>query len=205
MTTEWPDWRGETVVVVASGPSAADVPLQEARGCARFLAVKDAWRLCPWADMLYACDHHWWEAHDGVPDFAGIKIGHDRNTIRKWPDIRQVKLRPGTDTMQFGEIGVLGWGGNSGFHAVNLAVQLGPKKILLCGFDMNADRGRHFFGEHRYRKNVPTDATMRRWRVLFDAAAPVLSGRGVKVINCSASSSLTAFPKMDFRRALDEP
>jgi hypothetical protein len=65
---DWfPDWHGETAVIVASGPSAAGVNLECAKGKAKFIAINDSWRLVPWADALYAHDHAWWEVWNGVP------------------------------------------------------------------------------------------------------------------------------------------
>lgn len=200
----FPDWTGQTAVLVASGPSASDVPLDLAKGRARVMAVKDGWRLCPWADVLYACDHHWWEAHRGVVEFKGQRIAFDDRTIEKWrgmPTLK-VEIKRYVNDMRFDKIGHVGWGGNSGFHAVNLAAQFGAKKIILVGFDMRVDQGRHFFGDHPYTKNRPSQGSVDNWRPHFDKQAPVLAARGIEVINCSPVSTLKAYPKMTFAEAL---
>lgn len=204
MTQPWPNWAGETAVIVATGPSAADIDLSIVRGKARFLAIKDGWRLCPWADALYGCDHHWWEAHKGVSDFNGIRLAYDKATVSRWPGIEYLKVdiaSPNDHRMLFGKIGTVGWGGNSGFHAINLAAQFGAKRILLVGFDMRVDHGKHFFGQHKYC-NRPNEKTVAMWRGILDATAPALAGRGIEVINCSPVSALTAFPKLTFEAAL---
>lgn len=200
----WPDWSGETVVVVATGPSAADADLGSGKGRARFLAVKDGWRLCPWADMLYACDHHWWEAHRGVLEFTGLRAAYDDRTLEKWRgmDWLKVDIRRSHENLIFDPVGTVGWGGNSGFHAFNLAVQLGAKRILLVGFDMRVDRGKHFFGPHSYTKERPSNANCRKWVPIMDRQAKGLADRGVEVVNCSMVSALTAYPKMPFEEAI---
>lgn len=200
----WPDWTGETAIVVASGPSAADVPLEIAKGKARFLAVKDGWRLCPWADVLYACDHHWWEAHRGVVQFEGQRIAYDRRTVEKWNGISflQVEIKRHIQSLRFDEKGRVGWGWNSGFHAINLAAQFGIAKMILVGFDMRVDRGRHFFGDHPYTSNNPSEKNVARWAKHLDSQAPVLAERGIEVVNCSPVSAVTAFPKMTLEQAL---
>lgn len=208
---EWPDWSGETVVIVASGPSAAEVDLEQGRGRAKFLAVKDGWRLCPWADHLYACDNHWWTAYKGARDFQGQRIAYDAATLKAFPDLSflKVEIKGATAKLLFDRVGLIGWGGNSGFHALNLALQFGAKAILLVGFDMRVDRGRHFFGEHPYqakrpeRDKKPSARNVEIWRKVFDDMAPVIAARGVKVINCSPISALRAYPKMTFEEALD--
>ncbi len=200
----WPNWSGETVVLVASGPSAKDAPLGLARGRVRFLAVKDGWRLCPWADALYGCDHHWWQAHRGVPEFKGQKIAYDRKTMAAYgPGFLKVEIARSTHTLLFGTVGHVGWGGNSGFHAINLAIQFGAARLLLVGFDMRVDHGKHFFGPHKYTKERPNEANVAKWRQILDGESAVIAARGVEVINCSAVSTLQSFPKMTFEEALN--
>lgn len=202
----WPDWSGQTAVIVASGPSAADVPLHIAKGHARFLAVKDGWKLCPWAEYLYACDHHWWEANKGVLPFLGQRICYDVRTPDKFAALSflKVEIKRSIEVFRFDYPGYLGWGGNSGFHAINLAAQWGAKRLILVGFDMRVDRGNHFFGDHPYTHNKPTAGACEKWAKHLDKQASVLTGRGIEVINCSPVSALTAFPKMSLEAALEE-
>lgn len=200
----WPAWTGETVAIVASGPSAADVPLDLAKGRTKVLAVKDGWRLCPWSDALYGCDHHWWEAHRGVPEFAGLRMAYDSRTIEKWRGMPWLKvdIRKAREHFMFDRVGEVGWGGNSGFHAINLAAQFGVTRIMLVGFDMRVDQGKHFFGDHKYTKDRPSAPNVRRWAEILDKQAPVLAHRGIEVVNCSPVSTLKAYPKMTLGEAL---
>ena len=198
---DWPDWSGQTVVIVASGPSAANEPLGIGRDKVRFLAVKDGWRLCPWADALYGCDHHWWQAHDGVPAFHGVRLAYEQKTLDLWGGLK-VDIRKGEDRLLFDRIGEVGWGFNSGFHAVNLAIQFGASRLVLVGFDFRVDHGRHFFGDHSYGRGRPGADCIAKWRLVLDNQAPLISGRGVRAVNCSPLSALTAFPKMPFAEAI---
>lgn len=201
----WPDWSGQTAVIVASGPSAADVPLEKGKGRARFLAVKDGWTLCPWAEYLYACDAHWWDAHKGVVPYLGTRIAYDARTMEKYRglDMIKVEIARYINDLRFDKPGHVGWGGNSGFHAINLAAQWGVRRMILVGFDMRVDKGRHFFGDHPYTHSRPSEANMKKWVPHLDKQAPVLAARGIEVINCSPVSALTAFPKMSFEDALE--
>lgn len=99
--------------------------------------------------------------------------------------------------------GVLGWGGNGGFHALNLAVQFGAKRIVLVGYDMRCDLGLHWHGKHPTGLNNPTPRNVERWRRVIDEAAPILAALGVTVINASPVSMLTAYPKMSLSEALE--
>lgn len=203
---DWPDWSGQTVVIVASGPSAKDVPLAIGRNHARFLAVKDGWRLCTWADALYGCDDHWWKAYDYLPEFAGLRLAYYPQTLavfaeRGWPALK-VDVRPDTPRLLFDRVGEVGWGGHSGFHAINLAIQFGARRLVLVGYDLRVDKGRHFFGAHPYPGDRPSASNTERWRQTLDGEAAVIAARGVKVFNVSPVSSLTAYPKTTFAEAI---
>ena len=73
------DWIGETVVCIGGGPSLTLADVTSIAGKARVIAINDAYRMAPWADMLYACDLKWWRWHDGAPYFLGEKWTQDHN------------------------------------------------------------------------------------------------------------------------------
>lgn len=95
----------------------------------------------------------------------------------------------------------MGWGGNSGFHALNLAVQFGVSKIILVGFDMSLDHGVHWHGKH-VGLNNPTVRNVDRWRRCIDAAAEPIEALGITVVNTSPVSALQNYPKMSLAEAL---
>lgn len=200
----YPDWAGETCIIVAGGPSAKETQIEEARGQAKFIAVNTSYKLCPWADVLYACDMGWWRVHKGVPDFAGLKVSQDVrvNSEKAW-NIRLVRCDRSSRGLVLQPRGRIGWGGHGGFHAINLAVQFGAKRLLLVGFDMRIDKGLHWHGAHPRGLNNPSRPTVDRWRVALDGLAEKFRKLGIEVINCSAASSLTAYQKMELIEALN--
>lgn len=208
MRPEWfPNWDGQTCVIVASGPSAATASVEQAQSKARVIAVNNSWRLAPWADALYGCDFAWWKSQSGVPEFAGLKIsqtdGWDQKCRQTYPAVRLVQCDRAYDRRE--ELlprGMTGWGGNSGFQALSLAVQFGAKRIALVGFDMRADHGLHWHGKHPKPLNNPQPHHTPRWREVIDGAAPTLRQLDVTVVNCSPVSALTAYPKMTLQEAL---
>lgn len=200
----WPDWRGRTCVVVGSGPSAAAAPLELARGRAAVLAVNESWRLAPWADALYGCDRAWWQHRAGVPDFAGLKVTADKTAAQRF-GLQLVTLRVGRHELLTDHPGVLGWFGNSGGQAVNLAVQFGPPaRLILVGFDLclAADGEVHWHGRHPARLNNPRAAVLEAWAERLDRQACRLAELGVEVINASPTSALKAYPKATLQEAL---
>jgi hypothetical protein len=205
VSPDWfPDWSGETAVIVASGPSAKEVPLSLARGRAKVITINESWRLAPWADVLYAADHQWWQKGKGVPEFRGLRVAQGDAAPRMYPRIKEVGLVR-TGQIVRSPLGYLaagsdeyGRGANSGFQALNLAVQFGATRIVLVGYDMRVDQGFHWHGRHPQGMNNPTPEGIARWARVFDQAAGFLRLIGVEVLNASASSALTAYPKVDF-------
>lgn len=198
----WPNWAGETCVIVASGPSAKDVPLEIARGEARFIAINTSWQLAPWADVLYGCDFAWWRSVGGCPEFGGLKLSQDVRAVRESWGIKRVLLRRGFNCIEFDQIGTLGWGSNSGFHCLNLAIQFGCKKIVLVGYDMRLDGGVHWHGCHPRGLNNPRPNNIEIFRSAVDGVAKSIAVRGIQVINCSPVSALENYPKMTLAEAL---
>lgn len=196
----WPDWRGETCIVVASGPSAKDAPLDIAKGRARVIVINESWRLAPWADVLYAGDYRWWKANEGLPEWTGLKVSvHHRLVENAW-GIRHLPMNRG-DVMETARLGILGWGGNSGFQAVNLAAQLvGPGRVILVGFDMTLASGVHWHGAHPQFNPKPD--SIGRWRRVLDRAAASLAKAGTTVLNASPASALRNYPKVSLGEAL---
>ncbi len=209
MRPDWfPDWAGQTCVIVASGPSAGTASVEQAQGRARVIAVNNSWRLAPWADVLYGCDFNWWKTQGGVPDFAGLKISQDdgwnQRCRQTYPDVRLVHCDRVYDRKQdlIARPGMTGWGGNSGFQALSLAVQFGANKIILVGYDMRVDLGVHWHGKHPKGLNNPQAQTADQWRGALDGAAKTLRDAGVTVINASPISALKNYPKMTLQEAL---
>jgi hypothetical protein len=193
MTPTWyPDWHGQRAVIVASGPSAVEQPIDLVHGLARCVAINNSWRLAPFADVLYASDEAWWRENDHA-GFAGLRVSRSDVDGVLRVAIRD-RGRPRRDEMQLDTPGLIGAGGCSGFQALNLVAQFGATDIALVGFDARVDNGVHWHGKHK-RTGNPTRWTAAAWVANLDAAASALSARGIRVVNCSPVSALTAYEK----------
>lgn len=84
-------------------------------------------------------------------------------------------------------------GQNSGFQAVNLALQFGAETVWLLGFDMQpqGDR-RHFFGEHPAPLNLRSN--YNRFIAEFNEAARLLPSH-IDIFNCTPGSALRCFER----------
>lgn len=201
----WPDWRGQAVAIVASGPSAKQAGVGALKGRLPVLAIKKSVELAPFADVVYGCDGPWWRDVRGLPAFNGLKLCYDVQACDQY-GLRSVEIPDKqSNRLLFGTIGVVGAGGNSGFQAVNLAVQFGARRILLIGFDVHGRGGEHWYGRNGWGfANNPTDDNYRRWRAAFEAAAPELAARGIEFINASPVSDLKCFRRSSVVQALAE-
>jgi hypothetical protein len=195
--------RWSQCIVAATGPSLTPLVADRCAGWP-VVAVNDAYRLIPSAPVLYACDPDWWELHQGCPDFAGEKwSSHDPlNNNDKLAVARRYGLRlvGGRDGEGFSfDPSAIHYGSNSGFQAINLALLMGARRILLVGFDMHSRGGRHFFGDHpeplsnwmQFESLVPT----------FRRAARLLPP-SIQIINCTPGSALDCFPRLLLEEAL---
>lgn len=136
-----------------------------------------------------------------------MKVSWVENQFDKdWNIERVTIVREGkkfSDRMAFEEVGTIGGGGNSGFQSLNLAAQLGAKRVLLVGFDMSRASGLHWYGRNSWvMANNPDDQQLARWARIFDQAAPELNARDVEVVNAAPHSAIMAFPKMTVEEAL---
>ncbi len=182
-------WEGRTVAVIATGPSLTLEQAEQVRHMPA-VAVNDAWRVAPWAEVRYAADAGWWHANPQAVEFDGLRICAQQNAPAGVSVIRVSGIHGFDPDPHF-----VRSGGNSGYQAIHVAIHAGATRILLLGFDM---RGTHFFGLHQPPLRNTTPETFRRWVGRFAA----LRDRGAEIVNCTPGSALTAFPMMDIREAL---
>lgn len=195
MRPDWcPDFTADRVLIVASGPSAQSVPLADAQGLARFVAINESWRLCPWADVLYGCDGAWWRKNNGLLAFGGLRVSQDATLLGRFPDVHLVKCRRGIARIITDKTGEIGDGRTSLFQALNLVVRAGPPRVVgLVGADMTLEYGTHWHGPHGDGLNNPREAMINRWRQNIDGVADQLSALGITVLNLSPISTLKAY------------
>lgn len=195
-------WSGRCIVA-ASGPSLTPPVADLCRG-ERVIAVNDAYRLLPFADVTYACDAAWWEVHR-LNALSGEKwTSHSlspKNDKTAIADKFGLHVIAGEDREGFSlDPSKIFYSSNSGFQAVNLAILFGASTIVLVGFDMRAvDRRTHFFGEHK--SPLRASAPFGQWIGKFAVAAKMLGGTP-RIINCTPGSALRCFPMMPLAEAL---
>jgi len=201
-------WHGATVVCIASGPSLTRADCDRAAEAqarapeeVRIIAVNDNWKMCPTADVLYACDSPWWKYNIDDVRKSGIASelwtqdedaakAYGLNRIRAWS-------KPGLSR----EPDTIHHGANSGYQAVCLAYVWGAARVVLLGFDCQYTGGqRHWFGDHRRGLNNATG--LGCWPKNFGKMSEDCKEVGLEVINASRQTALKCFPRMTIEDAL---
>lgn len=109
-------------------------------------------------------------------------------------------------------IGIKGWswdlevgiysGYTISYFALQLAVYMGFKEIYFLGLDLkNTKSNTHFFGSDFHSESHDT-TEYPKMRKSFEDIAPMLLEKGINVYNCSPDSTLTCFPYVDYKTAI---
>lgn len=131
-----PEWAGQTVAVLASGPSMSAAVASSLREH-KTIAVNHTHSLAPWADMLVALDGNWppeWRAFKGLR-VTGV-ADDTLDALYAGPMYETIALGP-NHTVEIR---------NSGLASVRIAAAMGAARIILAGFDHPA-RGGHWYDD----------------------------------------------------------
>lgn len=219
-------WAGATAVILGGGPSLTrdqvrlvEIAHKEER--VKCIAVNDAYLLAPWADLHYAADSHWHKWHtEGIPKpalglsaeqvssawarFAGQKCTIQNSGANVKDDaVHMLRNKHGVGTHGRGislDPQSLVTGRSSGFQSLNLSLLAGSSLTLLLGFDAKeGDASTHWHGGHP--RTMPV-LVHEQWRRHFSETQHDFVSAGLRVINCSPGTAITAFEKAPLIEAL---
>lgn len=201
--------EGKPVAILAQGPSLNEKDIDAI--CAAgipIIAIKDSSRYVIDPFAIYGCDLKWWikrwgdERYGYLREYRGYKV--TLNWQRRKHDIPELKVlnTGGIEGLCFSD-GTVCHGRNSGFQAVNFAINLGADPIILCFFDMQR------VGEksHGVPEHVAIGAgTFRDFANYFKTMGPGLKQWGGKIYNTCMTSALDSqiFPKVPLDTILKE-
>jgi hypothetical protein len=201
VVSKLPNWAGQTVLVLASGPSLREF-IRTGPGLPsdlKVVAVNSSIFAAPAADVCLATDFMWWKMHHR-------EVRRD-SKAEPWTTDRSAAERYGLNFVRSANESGLGesrvfTNGNSGAAAINFATLAGAKTVLLLGFDMKAGPN----GEKHWHPDHPKPCVQSQcfddWLHRFAAIATAAERQGVEVINCTPDSALTCFPRMPLEDAL---
>lgn len=184
-------WRGATVFVIGGGPSAAGVDLEQLRGRGLVVAINDAAKRLPWADVLFTADMSYvLRRIDLLSKFRGTKIlaapeGYSLPAgLGRIERVRRMAAGATSDDPMATVTG------NSGFSALMLAVARGAARVVLVGFDMTGPG--HWFGEYEWRCRLGVEQ-YPDWVAQMDAVADWIGARDCDVVNVNPESAIRCF------------
>jgi hypothetical protein len=218
-------WEGKKAVCIASGPSLTDGMLRAVKEArerdeCRVIVVNDMYLVAPWADVLYFADGKWWNWHkagvakswswakfsaqqvrDAFTQFPGQKVTIWHPAMAKSPELFVLK-NDGQESLS-NKPNAIRTGSNSGYQALNISVLSGANPIVLLGYDMRFEGTRsHSHNGHETRMGEPA---YNNYAKRFVSVQNPLKSLGVKVLNCSPGSKITAFPIVPLEEALRGP
>lgn len=218
-------WEGGTVIIIGGGPSIVkqfNIPEEVVKKVYQgtspsiyseylkplhkhhVIAVNMAYKLGDWVDMMFFGDAGFWPKYKAdLLNFKGLRVTCNpeleetsKLKIIKRADRNPRLLKKGICT----EPNTVCWNSNSGSAAINFAVHLGVKRIILLGFDMTLDGGSNQHWHKFYSGNVKTvEGTFKKHMTGFPDMAADLKKLGIEVINANPESKIEAFPKMNFK------
>lgn len=188
-------WEGETVCIIASGPSLTVEDCNEVkhRGW-KTIAINDSYKIAPFSNVLYACDGSWWDVHinEVKKNFTNELWTQDKHAALTY-NLNYIKSE---NKQGLSLKDVIYQGANSGYQCTNLAYLWGAKRIILLGLDCSPDKNgkTHWFGKHP--KPLSNTHPFERWKTAFNKISEDLKRVNVEVINASRKTALTCFPNI---------
>ncbi len=188
----WPvpqEWAPSDVCfILCSGESIGPQAATIARLKGRFVAVKHAVTLRPNADVLFLSGDGGGEQNSLIKKFTGkyaiVRSKHHPDLPASVKRVTRAK-----DHEHLCELRDHVCGYDSGTSAINLAYHFGARTIVLLGYDMT---GGHFC-KHPLQ-NPPQDHFRRHMKPLHWLNADARQ-KGVRIVNASPTSVVTAFEK----------
>lgn len=188
------EWTGADVFIIGGGPSLKGFNWDRLRGhktigCnSAFLHGASICTLCFFSDAL------WFRfMEDALESYAGRVVTHS-------PDIP--KDHAWVSTMLRRDEGLhndaLGYGGNSGCGAINLALLMGARRVFLLGFDCKLGQAKEM-NWHDRRIEPSNPDVFPKFMEGFQAIARDLPRVFPKaeVLNATPETNLTVFPSVN--------
>jgi len=202
-------WEGEVCVILGGGRSLSQVNLKLLVK-SRVIAVNDAYKLGEW-DLCYFKDGNWFD-QDAFRDHP--EAGMNRDQLLNF---KGLKVTSSSEDLNDSSIHVLQRGRrdhlerdpnfithtcNAGAEATALAIMLGCNPIVLVGFDMKTEKGKHNWHDNHVRE-IPSSIYKDYYMRPFQALAKDAKELGVSIINCTIGSALDTFPIVALEEVLN--
>ena len=186
-------WNGENAYIIGGGSSLHhfDWNLLKSENT---IGCNDAYKLGE--EICKVCifgDYSWWQHHkDRLSEYKGVVVTNACGLASEKPSWVNYFERQPTGLFR----NSLGWNGNTGASALNLALILGAKRIYLLGFDMGIIKGKTNWHDEIIHKSavLPSsyDMFLDRWKHVVKDLENKFPNR--EVINVNDDSRLYGIP-----------
>lgn len=190
-------FKGEDVYIIGGGPSLSNFDWKELEdkntiGCNS--AFRLGSRIC---NICFFSDYLWFESYyKELSEYKGLVVTHYpqfKDKTEEWLNWMPRGTKQGLYTDK------ICYGGSSGCGAINLALLMGAKRVLLLGFDCkpgsNNEANWHKWQIEEMKPGVH-DKFLTGFKLLSEALPDVFPG--CEVINLTEGSKIPWFPFSDF-------
>jgi hypothetical protein len=203
-------WPNSTVFIIGGGPSivgqdlclpprGGEYGLEAYLQKQHVLGVNNALYLGDFVDVLFFGDAKWyWWNREAVQAFPGPKYTLNKGTKYGHKSVENEKgivtlTKRRHKGLFLKDEGGLAWNRSSGAAAVNVAIHLGAKRIVLLGFDMRNVDGQKNFLRHDQENTKPNPYInfIEGFRWIAKAAQKT----GIKIWNATPGSVLPYFER----------
>lgn len=187
-----PDWRGRRVILIGGGPSLTGFDFAQLEGTgAIIVAINDALRAAPFADVAFSIDTLWLDRRATMLGyFQGEIVAAAPPGYRPPLDRIQLLRRVAASGLSR-RADTLLTGGNSGFAALGMALMREAAEVFLLGYDLT--QAGHFHGGYEWQSRYGV-RHYPQWARAFAVLASEAAARGTAVFNCNRRSAISAFP-----------
>lgn len=191
------------VTVCASGPSMTRVDAERAHDRSLTIVINETWKLLPCADYLYAADADWWvDRAPSADEFRGARLSQTVGWRERSVDPPPFKYKlihghaPPCKTT-----GTIYSGSNSSFQAMQIAILMGARRVVLLGLDLSVgpDGQSHWHGDYddpKFNRASPYSLFAERFSRFAN-----LYGGPCEIVNASRQTALTCFPRVSIEEA----
>lgn len=189
------EWPGARCFVLCGGESLREQRryLPALLDESRVIAVKHGVLLWPQSDVLFFAGERPAEiAPLLLKAFKGQYIVVRGRGHEVFPESSKRVMRPLTHEVWCDDPTLVA-GFDAGTSAINLAIHFGATEIVLLGYDMVG--GRWFNGELKHYLPNPPESDFQRHMSVLPSLAEDAKRKGIRIVNCSPISRVTAFER----------
>ncbi len=193
-------WKDETTYIIGGGSSLCDFEWSRLHG-KHTIGCNDAYKLG--VEVCEICifgDFSWWKHHgESMEEYKGFVVtnvdalNNGLNNKPPWVHFME-RLPVGLHKKE------LGWNGNTGASALNLAIILGATTIYLLGFDIGIRKGKtNWHNDVIHPQAVlPTSYVLfsQKWEGVVTA---LKSYKNVNVVNLNKHDTIPGIKKMSIK------